>query len=153
MIVESSTTINAPIEVVWEVFTDVAAWPTWTTTVRSVAIVDDGPLKLGTRVRIAQPRLPTMVWTVNEFADGACWTWETQRAGAHTIAVHRLVAMNAGCTQVTQSIEQRGPLGVLVGWLYSPLTKRYLDTEGRGLALAAEQAAHQGDGDSPRGVR
>lgn len=43
-----SITIDAPVEVVWAVFTDVERWPTWTasgtTTVAKQSIVQGGPL-------------------------------------------------------------------------------------------------------------
>ena len=56
----ASITINAPIDVVWSVFTDVERWPTWASSFTSVELVD-GPMRLGAKARIRQPRLPTVV--------------------------------------------------------------------------------------------
>ena len=39
----ASITIDAPIEVVWSVFTDVERWPTWASSFTSVELVD-GPM-------------------------------------------------------------------------------------------------------------
>ena len=51
----ASITIDAPIEVVWSVFTDVERWPTWASSFTSVELID-GPMRLGAKARIRQPR-------------------------------------------------------------------------------------------------
>ena len=133
------TTITAPIDVVWDVFADVTAWPTWTASVRSVEVVEGGPLRLGAHVRIDQPRLPTLVWAVTALDNGLSRTWEAKRYGIHTLASHVLERVSDGATQVTQTIEQRGPIAAVAGLPYRRLINRYLDIEGRGLKLTAEQ--------------
>ena len=49
MIAEGSLQIAATPEVVWDVISDLAAWPTWNRGVRSVTL--DGPLQPGTGFR------------------------------------------------------------------------------------------------------
>jgi len=48
--------------VVWRMLGEVEAWPELTSSVRSIVRVDPGPLHVGQRLRISQPRLPTTVW-------------------------------------------------------------------------------------------
>ena len=47
---------------VWAVLLDVERWPEWTTSVTRVQRMDLGPLTLGSRTRIWQPRLMPAVW-------------------------------------------------------------------------------------------
>src|SRR5678815_4581770 len=83
----ASITIDAPIEVVWSVFTDVERWPTWASSFTSVALVD-GPLRLGAKARIRRPGLPTVIWEVTKWEPGRSWTWTATSPGARTEASH-----------------------------------------------------------------
>lgn len=134
-----SIAIDAPIEVVWAVFTDVEQWPTWTRSVTSVELLD-GPMRVGASARISQPRLPRVVWTVTELEPGRSWTWEARSPGAHTVATHRLTT-DGTITVAEQSIVQSGALGRIVGRLYRGLTVRYLAMEADGLKQRSEQVA------------
>jgi hypothetical protein len=131
-------TITAPIDRVWDVFADVERWPTWTASVTSVELVAGDRLALGAKARIKQPRLPRLTWTVTEIEPGRSWTWFTRSIGATTTASHELRAIDGGTTHVTQTIDQRGPLGALVGRLTRGLTRRYLAMEGAGLKERVE---------------
>jgi uncharacterized membrane protein len=134
---EHSTTINAPAERVWAVFSDVARWPEWTPTVDSVERLDEGALRVGSRTRIRQPKLPVAVWEVTELKDGEYFEWVSRGPGIKTTGGHRVISTPQG-TVVTASVVQEGPLGWLFGKLYAGLTKRYIAQETAGLKKVTE---------------
>jgi uncharacterized protein YndB with AHSA1/START domain len=144
---QASITINAPIEVVWAVFTDVERWPTWASSFRSVELVN-GPMRLGAKARIRQPRLPTVVWEVTQWEPGRSWTWIATGPGARTEASHVLTATGSG-TVATQSIISSGPLGRLAAFVWRSLTRRYLAIEAAGLKQRSEQIAAAARAASP----
>src|SRR5262245_62757333 len=104
----ASVTIDAPIDVVWSVFTDVERWPTWASSFTSVELID-GPMRLGAKARIRQPRLPTVVWEVTKWEPGRSWTWVATSPGARTEASHVLTRSGDGTTVAEQSITWSGP--------------------------------------------
>jgi uncharacterized membrane protein len=59
---EATIDVAAPAQLVFEVYTDVERRPEWTASVTSVERLDQGPLSVGSRARIKQPRLPAAVW-------------------------------------------------------------------------------------------
>lgn len=136
MIVKDGIGIAAPPDLVWDVFSDVVAWPTWTASMTSLELLD-GALRVGDRVKIRQPKLPTVVWTVTELTPGESWTWVAKAPGATTIASHRVTARGQR-TLVEQSIEQTGIVGRLVGRLYGRLTRKYVAMEAAGLQRECE---------------
>jgi hypothetical protein len=131
-------TIAAPIERVWDVYSDVERWPTWTASVTSVELVAGDRISVGAKARIKQPRFPRLTWTVTEIEPSRSWTWVTRTIGSTTTASHELRAIDGESTHVVQTITQRGPLGAVVGWLTRGLTRRYLAMEGAGLRQRAE---------------
>ena len=133
----ASITIDAPIDVVWSVFTDVERWPTWASSFTSVELID-GPMRLGAKARIRQPKLPTVVWEVTKWEPGRSWTWAATSPGARTEASHVLTAAG-GRTVAEQMIVSSGPLGRLAAWVWRSLTRRYLAIEAAGLKERSEQ--------------
>ena len=140
MRVDVTVGINAPPEVVWAVLSDVESWPEWTASVTSVRSIRPGPLQVGSRVRIKQPRLPVTVWTVSDLVEGERFTWTATSPGVNTRASHRVVPAADG-SRVTLSIDQAGILGRLVGRLYGRLTRRYVQMEATGLKQRSEESA------------
>ena len=131
--------IAAPAQLIYEVYTEVERWPEWTASVTSVERLHQGPLRVGSRVRIKQPRLPTAVWEVTEVVTGRSFTWIARGPGIITTASHVVTPPGAdGPIRVTASLQQTGPLGQLLGFLTKRLTNRYLQTEVRGLKARCE---------------
>jgi uncharacterized membrane protein len=135
---EHSTEVAAPARLVFDTWLDVERWPSWTSTVTSVEPVDRGPLRVGWRARIRQPRLRVAVWQVTELVPGESFTWVARRRGTVTTGTHRVIENADGTVRVTAIVEQAGPLGWIAGMLTSRLTRRYLRTEVEGLKAYCE---------------
>jgi uncharacterized membrane protein len=137
---QHTVTVDAPPERVWAVVADVARWPERIPTVHAVERLDAGPLRVGSRTRLEQPRLPTAVWTVTELADGSSYTWESRSPGVTVTAAH-VVEPHPDGSRLTLSVNVSGPMS-RIGWLMTrSLTKRYVETEAASLRRVAEDPA------------
>ena len=137
---QHTVTIAAPPERVWAVLVDVERWPERIPTVDSVERLDAGPLGVGSRTRLQQPRLPTEVWTVTELTDGSSFTWESSSSGVSVSASH-LVDPHPDGSRLTLALTVTGPVA-RVGWLFTrSLTRRYVETEAASLKQVAETPA------------
>ncbi len=136
--ITGSIEIDAEAARVWQVFVDVERWSEWTASIQSIVALDGPGIEVGKRFEIKQPRLPKLVWEVTEVEPGTSWAWRQRSPGGTTTAVHEVIP-TAGGTLVRQRIEQRGPIGVLVGVLMRGTTKRYLQLEAEGLKARSEQ--------------
>ncbi|HEX6339056.1 MAG TPA: SRPBCC family protein [Jiangellaceae bacterium] len=136
---EASIEIAAPAERVFAVYSDVERWPEWTKSVTSVERLDDGPLRVGSRARIRQPRLPAAVWEVTELVPDRSFTWVARGPGVVSTGSHVVTPLGGdGRATATASLEQAGLLGPLMGTLTKRLTNEYLDIEVRGLKARCE---------------
>lgn len=125
--------INEAPAAVAPVVLDVERWAEWTDSIRSAELLDPGPLRVGSRVRLEQPKLPTVVWTVTELDPARGFAWESGGPGVRTVGDHWVEPVDGG-SQVTVRLTQHGPVGTLIAWLTRGLTRRYLRLEGDGLA-------------------
>ena len=100
-------------------------------------LLDPGPLRVGSRARIRQPRLPVAEWTVTEIDPGRSFTWVARGPGVRTTGTH-VVEPHGDGARATAILVQGGPLGPVVGFLTRGLTKRYLAMEAAGLKARAE---------------
>lgn len=136
---ESSIQIDAPPARVFGVFSDVARWPEWTASVTSVERLDDGPLRVGSKARIRQPKLPVALWEVTEFVEGSHFVWVAKGPGVTTVGGHFVEPSGNGSLAISR-LEQQGPGGWLIGMLTRSLTNRYLAMESAGLKARVETA-------------
>ena len=136
---QDSIEIEAPPQLVWDVFTDVEHWPDWTSSVTSLVGLDAPALAVGRRFAIKQPGMSKLVWTVTEIEPGSSWTWVQRSPGVLVSARHDVIAQPGGRTLVRQQLDQRGVLGALVGRLMVKKTKRFLELEAQGLKARSEQ--------------
>jgi len=142
MITDAGIDIEAPAAVVWDVFSDVERWHEWTDSVTSLVALDGPGIAVGKRFEIKQPRMPKLVWEVTEVTLGKSWTWVQRSPGGLTLASHDVTALSDGRTRVQQQIDQRGPIGFLVGLGMRRMTRRYLDMEAVGLKTRSEHLHH-----------
>ena len=136
---ERSVGIAAPPERVFAVYADVSRWPEWTTSVRSVERLDEGPFRVGSRAKVTQPRLPVAVWEVTELVPGRSFTWVARGPGVVTVGFHAVDPLAADHARATARLDQTGLLGPLLGLLTKRLTERYLDLEAEGLKAYCER--------------
>ena len=136
-----SIDVAASPDRVWEVLVDVERWPEWTASVSSVRLMDPGPLAVGSRVAISQPRIPTGTYTVTALERGSVFTWQQRQPGSTVSAHHECTPLPDGGTRVELRVEMVGTLRGFVGRLYRRLTDRYLAMEAAGLKARAEGIA------------
>ena len=137
---EASIQIGAPLARVFEIFSDVERWPEWTASVTSVERLGTGPLRVGSKARLRQPKLPVATWEVTEFVEGSHFIWIAKAPGVTTVGGHFVEAAGDG-TLATSRLDQNGPGGWLIGMLTKSLTNRYLAMETTGLKVRAEARA------------
>ena len=88
--------ISAPPDRVWAVMSDIEAWPEWTPTVTRVELLDPGPLAVGQRARVLQPRLPAALWRITALEPGRSFTWVTRSPGVVVTARHSVEPAEGG---------------------------------------------------------
>ncbi|MCG8927855.1 SRPBCC family protein [Lentzea sp. CC55] len=136
---QRTVTVAATPERVWAVLTDVERWPERIPTVESLRKLDDGPLAVGSRARIKQPKLAEAVLTVTELTGGRSFTWESRSSGVTVTAGH-VVEPHAGGSRLTLALTLGGPMSWL-GWLMTRSTiTRYVETEAASIKQVAETA-------------
>ena len=143
-----SETIDAPPDVVWQLTTDVEAWPTFMPTVTTVERLDDGPLRAGASARIKQPGQRAATWTVTELTPGSTFSWRSQRRGMAMVGGHRVVPEGAG-SRSHLTLTMTGPLTPVLGRLLGPLMRRVLRTENACFKARAEALARDGATSAP----
>ncbi|HEX5141861.1 MAG TPA: SRPBCC family protein [Dehalococcoidia bacterium] len=127
------------MERAWDVLIDIERWPEWTASMTRLEPLDDGDLRAGSRVRITQPKLPKVVWTVTAVEPRTYFEWQSKRPLITSVAGHRLDPEREGC-RLTLTLEQTGLLAPAINLFYGKLTGRYMDMEAQGLKARAEGA-------------
>src|SRR5215813_11464461 len=135
-----SIDIQAPPNTVWAIWSDIERWSEWTASVTKIQKLVPGPLAIGLRACVRQPKLPVAIWRVTELEENRGFTWVSTSPGAHVTGIHALEP-RVGGTRATMTLIFAGPLALLFGWLSRSLTQRYLQLEANGLKCRSEQIA------------
>ena len=135
---EQSIEIDASQQRVWDVLTDIEAWPDRIDTVTSVELLTPAPLASGTRVRLVQPKLPAGNWDVTLWDAPNAFEWTQKESGITNVAGHRVEALGDGRSRLTLTLDMRGLLVPVFGRIYRGLTNDYMTRETVGLKRAAE---------------
>jgi uncharacterized membrane protein len=137
---EQSIDIDAQQQRVWDVLTDLEAWPQRIETVDVVELLTPPPVATGTRVRLKQPKLPEGTWEVTAWDAPSYFEWRQQSGGVTSVAGHRVEALEEVRSRLTLTLDMRGLLVPVFGRFYKGLTNRYMTVEAQGIKRAAEAA-------------
>jgi len=135
-----SVDIDAPPDVVWPVMSDGERWHEWTASITSVRLLDKGPLRIGSRALIRQPRFPPAVWKVTALEPGRRFVWRSGMPGMWVYGDHSVEPIPTG-TRATLRLTYEGLLARLMGRMTRGITLRYLNLEASGLKRRSEENA------------
>ncbi len=131
--------VHAAPERVWQLLVDVENWPAWTKSMRDIKRLDPGPLAVGSRSQVSQPKGRPTVWTVTELEPQRSFTWRAGQPGLAFEAVHRI---DVADQQVRTTLEfaATGPLAWVARLVAGSRIRRWVDMESAGLRQAAERS-------------
>ncbi len=137
---EKSIDIDAPQQRVWDVLSDLEAWPQRIETVDIVELLTPAPITKGSRVRLKQPKLPEGMWDITVWDAPSYFEWTQRTGGIVSVAGHRVEALGEGRARLTLTLDMRGFAIPIVALFYKKLTNRYMSLEADGMKRAAESA-------------
>jgi uncharacterized membrane protein len=140
---EETTLIDAPVELIWRLTSDISGWPSFMPTVQRLERLDDGPLRVGSTARIKQPGQGAAVWTVTRLEPQREFTWETHRMGIRMTGRHLLEPAGTG-TRNTLVLETAGRGAGVFSALFGGLLRKSIQQEGAAFARQATAAAQGG---------
>jgi carbon monoxide dehydrogenase subunit G len=135
---EQTIDIDARQQRVWEVLSDLEAWPQRIETVDVVELLTPAPVRKGSRVRLKQPKLPEGTWEVTVWDAPSYFEFRQKSGGVATVAGHRVEALEDGRSRLTLTLDMRGLLVPVVALFYKGLTNSYMSVEAHGMKRAAE---------------
>ncbi len=145
-----SIDINAAADRVYAVMADVERWHEWTPSVTSIKRLDAGPMVVGSRAVIRQPKFPPALWTVSEIDGRRSFSWVNRAPGIKVTARHAVDTVGR-VSRATLSLRYEGLLGGLLARLTRRITNRYLAMEAGGLKARSENPYYRfvpGHGDA-----
>ena len=135
---EKSIEIDAPQQRVWDVLSDLQAWPRRIETVDEVEPLTPTPITKGSQVRLKQPKLPEGTWDITIWDAPSYFEWTQKTSGITSVAGHRVEALGDGRARLTLTLDMRGVLIPVMALFYKGLTNRYMNLEAEGMKRAAE---------------
>jgi uncharacterized membrane protein len=134
---EKAIEVDAPQQRVWDVLSDLEAWPRRIETVDAVELLTPAPITTGSQVRLKQPNLPEGTWDVTVWDPPSYFECTQKTTGITSVAGHRVEALGEGRARLTLTLDMRGfPIPIVL--FYKRLTNRYMSIEVEGMKRAAE---------------
>lgn len=114
---EAGVNINATPETIWDAVADPEKWPQWTDAIHKVKKLSEGPLGVGSRLRITIIAIIPirLLMTITEFVPGQLVVMEGKALVAKMTRYYRLEAQD-GHTKAVAGGVASGPMAPLV-WL------------------------------------
>jgi uncharacterized membrane protein len=134
---EKTIEIDAPQQRVWDVLSDLEAWPRRIETVDVVELLTPAPITKSSQVRLKQPKLPEGTWDITVWDAPSYFEWTQKTSGITSVAGHRVEALGESRARLTLTLDMRGFL-IPVALFYKGLTNRYMNLEAEGMKRAAE---------------
>ena len=135
---EESIDIDAQQQRVWDVLSDLEAWPRRIETVDAVELLTPAPVAVGSRVLLKQPKLPEGTWDITDWDAPSYFEFRQKSGGVTSVAGHRVEVLEQRRSRLTLSMEMRGLLTPIIGVFYKDLVTRYMSIEAQGMKRAAE---------------
>jgi uncharacterized membrane protein len=135
---ETTIEIDAPQQRVWDMVSDIEAWPGRIETVDIVELLTPAPITKGSRLRLKQPKLAEGTWEIAVWDAPSYFEWTQKMTGSTTVAGHRVEALGESRARLTLTLEMRGLLVPVMALFYKDLTNRYMNLEAEGMKRAAE---------------
>lgn len=141
-----SAIICASADDIWAVMHDVVRWPEWTPSVTWATVADGAPLRIGSVVKIKQPKFPAATWRVTALEPERSFTWVSKGPGVlvtaeHTVEAVADTAVGIRAARATLTLTFSGLLGPWFGALTKNINEEYLTMEIQGLQKRCEQNA------------
>lgn len=124
---ETTSTLEADVDpgAIWEgAYADAAVWPRWNAEIKSASL--DGPLSLGTTVRIVFRTGLRLRFHVVEYEQGRLFTDEARLPGARMGHCHLVEPIEAGGSRLVNTIYIEGPLAPLWRRIIGPRAEKAL---------------------------
>ena len=112
---EESIDIDAGQQRVWDVLSDIEAWPRLVETVDVVELLTPPPVAKDSRVRLKQPKLPEGTWDITIWDAPSYFEMSQKSGGVTSVAGHRVEALEGGRSRLTLSVDMHGWLVPVVG--------------------------------------
>jgi len=136
---EQSIEVDAQQQRVWDVLSDLEAWPLRIETVDVVELLTPAPVAVGSRVRLKQPKLPEGTWDITVWNAPSYFEFRQKSGGITNVAGHHVNALDEGRSRLTLSLEMRGLLIPVVALFYKGLTNRYMTIEAQSMKRARRE--------------
>ena len=137
---EESIYVDAGQQRLWDVLSDIEAWPRRVETVDVTELLTPAPLAKGSRIRLRQPKVPEGTWDITVWDAPSYFEMRQKSGGVTSVAGHRVEALDAGRSRLTLSLDMKGWLVPVFGLISKGMTTRYMTSEAQDMKRAAESA-------------